>query len=263
VTAEPNPTVIHCFTCHQPHTAGSFELRWNETATLLNGETFDLGSGNLCVACHHARRNVDTYVGTDGAAPVNVNSTHWGPHYSVQGDMLIGSNGYEYAGYTYEITTHREATDDGCLDCHFKATSNNIVGGHSFNMRGDARDEGGEFSELLNVAACEPCHGELDDFNYNGVQDEVTTLAEELATLLEGAGLLAGGNPVVQFTSADSAGALWNYLLIEDDRSVGVHNAKYARGLLESSIQFLEGTLPPATAAEGTRAADTPVTGSR
>jgi len=54
---------------------------------------------------------------------------------------VIGTNAYEYAGYTYNRTTHREATTaagkDGCLECHFKATSQYIVGGHSFSMRAD------------------------------------------------------------------------------------------------------------------------------
>jgi hypothetical protein len=245
VTGQENPTVIHCFTCHAPHTNGDFRLRWTADATLENGFSFDLNAGNLCVACHHARRNVDDYVGS-GDDETNINSTHWGPHYSNQGDMLLGSNGYEYAGYDYEITPHRSATRDGCIDCHFRATSNNIVGGHSFNMRGDARDEGGEFSSLLNVAACEPCHGELDDFNYNGAQDEIDTLIEELTALLEAAGLWTNGNPGLGITSADSAGAVWNLLMAEDDRSHGVHNFKYYKGLLESSILFMEGNLTAA-----------------
>jgi hypothetical protein len=35
VTGHSNPTVIHCFTCHQPHTSGNFGLRWTANATLL------------------------------------------------------------------------------------------------------------------------------------------------------------------------------------------------------------------------------------
>jgi hypothetical protein len=247
VTAELNPTVIHCFTCHQPHTAGDFSLRWTEPPALANGVSFDLGAANLCVACHQARRDVNTFVGDDPADQANVNSSHWGPHYSVQGDMLIGSNGYEYNGYDYENTAHRAATDDGCLDCHYKATSNNIVGGHSFNMRATFRDEGGDPIEHLNTAACETCHENVDDFNLDGVQDEVDTMLEDLAVLLEAAGLLHDGHPDPSAgpTGADSAGALWNFLVVMDDRSRGVHNPDYIKGLLESSIMFLEGTLSP------------------
>jgi hypothetical protein len=244
VTGNDNPTVIHCFTCHAPHSNGDFSLRWQEMATLENGTTFDLHAGNTCSACHIARRSVDDYVGS-GDDPVTINSTHWGPHHSNQTDMLLGSNGYEYDGYDYEITPHRSATRDGCVDCHFRTTSNNVVGGHSFNMRGDALDEDGP-TTLLNTAACEPCHGELDDFDYNGVQTEIAALMEELGVLLTNAGLLVDGHPNRGFeTNADSAGALWNFIMAEDDRSVGVHNYKYYKGLLESAIEYMEGGSAP------------------
>jgi hypothetical protein len=238
VTASDNPTVIHCFTCHSPHTSGNFGLRWTQNATLLNGVSFDLSGGNLCVKCHHSRRDVKVYVGAKGTDRTNINSTHWGPHYSNQGDMLIGSNGYQYSGYTYAITKHRSATKDGCLDCHFRVTSNNVIGGHSFNMVGLVEGE-----EAENTAACEPCHSDVTSFDYKNIQTEVTALEEELAGLLTTAGLWANGGPKVTKTSADSAGAVWNLAMAEDDRSHGVHNPAYIKGLLESSIQFMTGTL--------------------
>jgi hypothetical protein len=229
-----NPTAIHCFTCHAPHTNGDFQLRWNTIAKLQNGAQFDLGAGNLCVACHQARRNVKTYV----TNPVTL-STRFGPHHGVQGDMLIGSNGYEYAGYTYEITNHRSALDDGCLDCHFKTGIGYVVGGHSFNMESEL---GGE--EVRNVAACADCHGSIEDFNdVGGVQETVDQYAEELAGILQGAGLIGtDGLPLAVTTSADSAGAVWNYLMATEDRSHGVHNPKYILGLLKSAIEFMQGT---------------------
>jgi hypothetical protein len=238
-----NPTSIHCFTCHAPHTNGDFRLRWTAIATLANGTHFDLKAANLCVACHQARRSVKAYVkGKVGL------SNRWGPHHGVQGDMLIGSNGYEYAGYTYEITEHRTATGRGCLDCHFNTTSQNVVGGHSFNMRGEVLGD-----EVLNVAAC---HGEIDDYNVDAVQDSVDFYSAQLATQLENAGLLSGGLPAADSTSADSAGAVWNYLMATEDRSHGVHNAKYILGLLKSSILYMEGDLtPPALAGRPTQAA--------
>jgi hypothetical protein len=248
VTGNPNPTPIHCFTCHAPHTNGDFSLRWKQLATLESGATYDLGAGNLCVACHHARRDVETYV---SGPSVEINSTHWGPHHSVQGDNLLGMNGYMYDGYDYEITPHRSATRDGCIDCHFNTTSNSVVGGHSFNMEFELRLEGGEEEEVLNTAACEICHGELDDFDYRGVQTSADLMASQLEGLLTTAGLLVDGHPNDEATtSADSAGALWNYLMYHEDRSHGIHNPKHLMGLLQSSIMFLQGSLTsPATAA--------------
>jgi hypothetical protein len=241
-----NPTAIHCFTCHAPHTTGDFRLRWNNAATLLNGTSFDLGAGNICVVCHQARRDVAVYV--TGRPALN---NRWGPHHSVQGDMLLGSNGYEYPSYTYDRTTHREATTadgkDGCLECHFKATSQYVVGGHSFNMRADL---GGE--EVLNVGACAPCHGEIDDFNEVGpgysVSDSILVLLEDLKTRLVAAGLVdaTSGLPRSVTTSADSAGAVWNYLLVEEDRSKGMHNPAYMMDLLQSAIVYIQGPAPQA-----------------
>jgi hypothetical protein len=245
-----NPTAIHCFTCHAPHTNGDFRLRWTTPPPLANGTSFDLGSGNLCAACHQARRNVATYV----TSRVTL-SNRWGPHYGTQADMLIGTNGYQYAGYSYERSTHREATGpandkDGCLECHFKATSQYVVGGHTFEMRAMANEPLSGLTEVLNVGACEPCHGPIDDFNEIGpgysVQDSVDTLVGDLKARLVASGLLdaTSGLPRSTSTSADSAGAVWNYLVAKYDRSRGVHNPKYIMGLLRSSILYLQGPVP-------------------
>lgn len=240
-----NPTAIHCFTCHAPHTNSDFRLRWTTPPALANAVTHDLGSANLCVACHQARRNVATYI-TARTAMTN----RFGPHHSNQADVLIGTNGYEYPSYTYERTTHQVITSaandkDGCLECHYKATSQYVVGGHTFNMVGEVHAE-----EVLNVGACAPCHGEVDDFNEGiagyAFQDRVDSLVTDLRTRLVAAGLVDAttGLPKSVTTSADSAGAVWNYLMIEEDRSKGIHNPKYALGLLQSSINYISGPGP-------------------
>ncbi len=234
-----NPTSIHCFTCHAPHSEGNFGLRWTAIATLQDGTSYDLKGGNICVACHQSRRNVNTYV----TASTKFTSQYWGPHYGVQGDMLIGSNGYEYAGFTYEQTNHRGATEAGCLDCHKKTTSRNVVGGHAFNM-----EWGTDPDVIRNTAACFECHGEITDFSEVGlgfsVQDSVEVLIGELTTRLEAAGLIEAGHAKSGVTtSADSAGAVWNLLVAKQDRSSGVHNAKYIMGMLRSSILYMDGGL--------------------
>jgi hypothetical protein len=242
----PNPETIHCFACHAPHTNGNLDLRWTQTTILEDSTSYDLHKGNTCGACHRSRRSVNTYV-RKANHRTNVNSTHWGPHDNPQADMLLGSNGYEYANFTYEQTEfHRTLTENGCLDCHMKTTSNNVVGGHSFNMEAELDGE-----TIQNTAACEACHESVDDFNIDGVQDEVVAMAANLKTLLQNANLLdADGAPVVHTVGQDSAGALWNYLMVESDRSEGVHNANYIKGLLQSSIDFLSppdkarGTVP-------------------
>lgn len=234
-----NFTRIGCFTCHEPHTTGTLQLRVESPVTLLNGVIFDKDNADLCAACHHSRRNVNTYV-TDTVTL----STHWGPHGSPQSDMLLGTNGYEYAGYEYTSSPHANVTGHGCLDCHM-APSAFSTGGHTFYM---ANEEDGYDNVLgCNVVLCHD--GDVSDFDFDGRQTEVEGLLNDLQTLLIDAGLLswtdAEGELVLDptdglvVTSADSSGALYNYLFVTAERSMGIHNTQYAVGLLQSSIEYL------------------------
>ena len=74
-------------------------------------------------------------------------------------------------------------------------------------------------------------------------------MIDELETLLKNAGLLVFYDeegvwlpPDRDVYAADSAGALWNYFMAWEDRSKGVHDPGYIKGLLESSIEFMQGT---------------------
>jgi hypothetical protein len=240
-----NPTVIHCFTCHAPHTRGDLSLRVRDPVALANGEAPDMGRANLCAYCHRARQNVDTYVRTPSDT-VTLDS-HWGPHHGPQSDLFAGENGYEYPLVPYFDGPHLDETEDGCLDCHFTARAGAPLGGHSFHMRSDAFGE-----ERLNTGGCNAsaCHdGDVDDFDYDDIQGDVVALLATLENLLRAAGLLdAEGNPVEGrvVASSDSAGALWNFLLVREDGSRGVHNPEYGPDLLGSSILFMGGTLPGA-----------------
>ena len=242
--AVENPTAIHCFTCHAPHTNGNLALRVNDPQKLANGVSYDLKSANICTACHQSRRNVNTYAALDTVDLTN----RWGPHHSVQGDMIIGTNGFEYSAFAYEQTNHKGATDNGCLDCHFETEFGYQLGGHSFNMA-----FGGEAGETYNAEACAKCHdgiGEGDDFDLDNVQTDVTALIATLEGLLISADMLEdtaegllpteGRQVLSRSEPGDSAGALWNYLMAKEDRSEGVHNRAYITGLLESAIEFMQ-----------------------
>jgi hypothetical protein len=241
-------SAIDCFTCHAPHTDGNFKLRVEDPVTLANGAPFDRGDANLCASCHQSRRDVNTTVVDDVEL-----SEHWGPHHSNQADMLIAENAYEYAGYTYDVSPHANVATDGCIDCHMSAPMHESVAGHSWNMRNLVR--GFENTTGCNVSSCH--NGSVDDldplaaadYNWNGViegiQQEVEGLLDTLELELVGVGigviidghLLPVDGRVV--SAADSAGAMYNYLFVEEDRSLGVHNTDYAVGLLQSSIRYL------------------------
>jgi formate-dependent nitrite reductase cytochrome c552 subunit len=247
-----NPTAIHCFTCHAPHTNGNLTLRITAAQKLKNGQSYDLKSANICVACHQARNNVNTYVAQDTVTL----SDRWGPHHSVQGDMLLGTNGYEYKGFEYEQTFHKGATEDGCLDCHFKVPNSYFLGGHSLNMAYTV-----EGVESFNTLACVECHSDMEsatDFNRDNVQTDVEDLVAQLDTLLKNANLLVyypedddwlppARKILSRSEPGDSAGAIWNYFMGKEDRSEGIHNPGYIKGLLESAIEFMQPTPNSAT----------------
>jgi hypothetical protein len=113
---------------------------------------------------------------------------------------------------------------------------------------------------ILNTAACVPCHGATADFNRDNVQTETAQLADSLKTLLVARGWLNGSSnlPVAPLTlTNDQAGALWNYMLIEEDRSGGVHNRNYIQGLLKSAIEFLNANPAPAPSTAQLQAVET------
>ena len=231
-------TRIGCFTCHQPHTTGSLQVRVKNAVTIGDGTVFDKGSANTCASCHHALQNVNTYVKDDDSL-----SERWGPHHGTQTDMLLGTNGYEYSGFEYESGEHSTAPE-GCIHCHM-VNSVYATGGHAFYL---ADDE----NEYENVKGCntgDPCHGgAVTELDYDGKQTEVANLLDDLAGLLVDAGLMEWVDDNGALTllpterrvaTADSTGAVFNYLYVHDDASEGIHNPDYAVGLLESSIEFL------------------------
>jgi hypothetical protein len=238
-----NFTKIGCFTCHAPHTNKSLQLRTTAAVTLEDGATFDHGLGNLCANCHHSRANVTELV----VAGVEM-STHWGSHHGPQSDMLAGTNGYEYAGYTYENSRHTIETTDGCPMCHFEGSIGTSIGGHTFRMEDE--EAGLENTTGCNVPQCHsgtlttidvPAAEDFDhDGNIEAVQDEIEGLLETLAPLLEEAGLLEDGEPAsVTVADAGMAGAVFNYIFVEEDKSMGIHNTRYAVGLLQSAIDYM------------------------
>jgi hypothetical protein len=235
---------IGCFTCHAPHTTGTLALRVTDPYTLLNGDVFNHGEANLCVNCHHARRDVRTYV----ADSVKL-STRFGPHHSNQGDMLTGAGGYEYASYTYTNSAHTNSAVDGCVNCHMGPSQSVELGGHTWNMENESGEQ--------ELAGCNHpnCHnGALTDFDYDGVQTTTLDYLDSLGAALYTAGLasyvidtLEDGTIDTSYQpkdkkiikSKDSCGAVYNYMFIKEDRSEGVHNTEYALGLLKSALNYI------------------------
>ncbi|MBI5266348.1 MAG: hypothetical protein HY851_03865 [candidate division Zixibacteria bacterium] len=251
-----NVSAIGCFTCHAPHTNGDFRLRADGPYTLANAVVFDHESGNLCVNCHHSRSNVVTEVVDNKSV-----STRFGPHHGPQGEMIEGTGGYQYSGYTYTSSGHASSVRGACVGCHMgnqQAHDGYKIGGHSFNMV----DE--ETGANL-VKWCDDCHSKATsydfiadtviavyDFDKNGTvegyQTEFRGMLDSLARVLYARGLLtrtiSGTDTTYSGKSSTVAdkgivGAIWNWSTLNEDRSEGIHNFKYAKDLIWSSINYV------------------------
>ncbi len=236
LTDVPYATTIGCWSCHAPHTNGTFALRVTTPQPLSNGHTMDLGRSNICTACHVGRTTVQSAVVDAPGDSATITSTHWGAHHGPQGDIFEGQNGYEYAGKTYRRDVppaHNDNEKTRCFGCHGNANPAVDLGGHSFQQTNAADDD--------NVASCNRCHSNLTDFDYNDVQSDVEEQLATLEGLLQDLHFLDEDGGLIEDArgTKDEIGAAWNYILVEEDRSMGVHNPDYVRDLLQYSIDAL------------------------
>ena len=239
--APGNPSPQNCRTCHQIHTTyteADFALETTAPVILYaSGETFDMGDGNLCANCHQPRR-----LGPEeGGGEYEITSTHWGPHHGPQSTVLLGISAYGVADST---SIHYTLVTDGCPVCHM------VAGDHTL---------------AASTAGCQSCHAELDTLDYNGVQTEIKALFDELQALLLAAGLLEEvvdeegervlltdeGMEVTGYEPTEvhphpgtyseaQAGAAWNWMIVYEDNSFGIHNPSWTKAILEKGIELMQ-----------------------
>jgi len=234
-----DPTPINCRTCHMIHETFEIEdyaLRVTEPVDLINGGTVDFGKGNMCINCHQSRPYDLPDMANDST---EITSSRWGTHHGPQSSLIFGLGGYEISGSESYIipVAHKDVIADGCITCHMATAFGNSGGGHTFSMTYESHG-----SEVDNVVACTECHGDIDDFNIEGSQDTIVALLGELEEILLDRGVLNPNSGLWNTGTypTDLAGAALNYIFIEEDRSKGVHNFKYAKALLRNSIESLQ-----------------------
>lgn len=243
---------IGCPTCHDPHgNDQEYSLRTIPTGadTLATGEPITLGGkGKLCMSCHISRRNANAFVQS------NVTSAHWGPHYSTQGDVFLGTNAADF-GTGFISSTHKYVVQDGCVGCHFYATTDtgtvtrDRVGGHSFKLR-DVENN------YEHVKACQSCHGpqlqSFDDFvaaadfdgdgNIESIRNEVKGLMQNLRIALPPVGVDSiSWQAIRDANDLNMRKAYFNYRMIYGDASYGMHNTKFTIDVLRKSLAILTG----------------------
>lgn len=238
-----NPANINCYTCHKIHdsyTAADWTLRKTtpHTAWLL-GTTHDFGAANLCASCHQPRAN---YVIPDVSNPtgdfvIAANQSRFGPHYGAQSNTMTGTAYYlvDPQGTGYSNSTHLLIAD-ACVTCHMAAPVGYYSGGHTFKMRSEYDDE-------INTAGCAPCHTDAEAVQLTEeFQPVIQALKDELKALLIAAGIYneATGLAKPGTYTNNVAGAFWNYKSVDSDHSLGVHNPKFVKRILENSIASLQ-----------------------
>lgn len=257
------PSQIGCFTCHTPHKTGDFSLRTSAPVTIATGDRFNKGSGNLCVNCHQSRSDVSTQIKAGTLAP------YFGAHHGPEADIYLGVNGAEFPGKRYGNSAHTFALRDSCVECHLARPEGRYslspgVGGHSFYTKGEVHG-----ATKINAAACSDCHEDVDEdatgefFNVMAKADydddgEIESAQAEVEGLLhrivngEGTGVLQNSSPPAYRTDGswnstrglefpeDIVRAVWNYKFVEEDRSFGIHNTKYAVQLLMDTINYFD-----------------------
>ncbi len=236
---------ISCVTCHDPHSVGSGEnqLRSFPSVTFTNGVVTTLGGkGLLCMQCHHDRYPAESNVLTNARQA---------PHHGTQGDMLVGVNAIEY-GMVMPRSKHLSVVEDSCVGCHMQTTPTTPtnatyhVGGHSFSLSWTDPVNG---SNVNVTTTCVTCHGAITNFNFGGedynrngvvegVQAEIQGLMNSIAKLLPPYGSTNKPSPSASWTLSQRRAA-WNYLYVWEDRSLGVHNPKYAAAILQASLDDL------------------------
>jgi hypothetical protein len=246
---------IACAVCHDPHDASDghpHQLRDVGPVTLLNGEMVTEGGyGKLCMNCHVSRRDADEYV--------EEYHRHYGPHYSNQTDMLVGTNAVEY-GKRIRRSTHLYAVEDACAGCHMQSVPRTIdgednpifthAGGHTFKPVYDNGTPDDHSDDVDLTAPCVSCHGPMTTFDIprddydgdgkvEGVQTEVEGLMHALALALPP--LDEATVEVTEEYTPKQLKAAYNFKFVEEDGSHGIHNTQYAVGILKAAIEDLTG----------------------
>ncbi|MBN2173836.1 MAG: hypothetical protein JW731_06880 [Bacteroidales bacterium] len=236
--SDPNPP--NCYTCHKIHdtyTPEDLALTKTDPVELNNTAkaTFDFGKANLCASCHQGR-TVDPFPVENGG-DYNVTNSRFGVHHGPQANTFAGMGLFEVgSGYNNHVHTN---IADACVTCHMTEPFGAQAGGHTMNISYEYHG-----ATELNLNGCTECHSDPDALaeNTEELQAEVEELLAELQALLIDAGIYNENTGLANTGtySSNVAGAFLNYMAIEEDRSLGVHNPTYIKKILQNSIAAIE-----------------------
>jgi formate-dependent nitrite reductase cytochrome c552 subunit len=267
-SAIATPLPIDCRTCHQIHTTytdADYALTATAPVTLFNtdyetGEpiTVDFGAaaGNLCAQCHQGRPLTDRVA--DGVLPVingqdvEVTSSRFGLHHGPQAQVVGGVGAYEFPGsrtISGGPNSHGDpaSNEKMCATCHMAESSSGLeLGGHTWRVSFD-----NEGVREPNVAGCNTCHNDFEDFTeFGNVPEQIEGLLVQIEQILVDSGFKREMTPgytyhelSVQVNTgvwgANLVAAMLNWQMFAEDRSLGLHNPPYARAVLTNTLEAI------------------------
>lgn len=269
------PTLINCYTCHPIHNTWTakdtedlyYQDQPNWAVTLGKNIDIDFGKGNLCAHCHQSRTRtpIVDMTNLDGVTAGSI-STHFGPHYSPQANVMGGFGAYEIAGskgYPTSGNNGHLGADNTCVSCHMGFNTSNLTGGHTMSI-----NTGSDFGK-----SCAQCHDEVTAETYyedyyhenfatvdnHGTSSAVvntTSLYAKLGYLLEAKGLYTSVvetddngymdhvafniNRSLRDLNSTLVAALFNHRYLYQDHSHGIHNPIWVEALLTNTIEAVE-----------------------
>jgi hypothetical protein len=246
---------VNCVACHDSHDAtNAHQLRTVAAVTLPGGAVYNGGLGNTCANCHNSRVTSPT---------VTINTSSRGAHHGPQAEVILATGVYDWGSpYSATRSIHSTATTDTCVTCHMaeapEGTGAPLVGDHTFKI---SLDDGS--SNAPN--ACGHCHAGLtttdrpptvpadydgDGFT-SGTQTEVghLLLNVRVQILARFAGTswddnekrISIGSSSWKVLTFNQRAALYNFNLLSEDKSVGIHNPRYFIGALQRSYYYVTG----------------------
>ncbi|PKP23592.1 MAG: hypothetical protein CVU06_07475 [Bacteroidetes bacterium HGW-Bacteroidetes-22] len=236
-----NANPINCYTCHEIHktyTPTDWALTTVAPVTLmLNGASVDFGTGNLCANCHQSRPIDAAVMPVVGGPDIILTAANkrYGSHHGPQANIIggIGTGLYE-VGTGYVNSAHT-SLEKGCVTCHLSEGYGNQGGGHVMNVK---------YGTSYVTSGCTEagCHDatavkqEILDY-----QAEIQTLLDQIKAKLVEAGIANEGDLYTKpgTYSADVVGAFLNHQSVTEDKSLGVHNPRYVKKLLENTLAAL------------------------
>ncbi len=230
-----------------------------------------VGKGGQCIICHNSRNGgsgSNSYLHEDNDPVFGALAGYATPHSPAQSDVLMGHNAYFVGSTGGDLSTLRGAHSmlpDTCVTCHMEKTP------PPYLWTENAHGTNHTFKADINI--CGDCHSGIDTSLGPTLQMDTQSQLDQVLAVINGAiisqatGTYAGNmtgasyNPGYQVTvtvgsntyplgdvvpinttaGQTLAKAIWNYNLILNDSSKGVHNPDFVRNVLGNTYEQLMG----------------------